>query len=109
MDIKILTQLKNKLVSVKKEIENKIKSLYKTPDFGNEVDADEETSETEEFDKQLSIAQTYKERLTNIDSALSRINKKKYGICEKCGAEISPDVLKAVPESRFCKKCKKRK
>lgn len=107
MDIKFITQFKNQLATIKREIEKKIKSLYETPDFGNEVDSDEETSETEEFDKQLSIAQTYKKRLTSVDSALNKVDEGKYGICEKCGAEISLDVLKVAPESRLCKKCKR--
>ncbi|MEK7162717.1 MAG: TraR/DksA family transcriptional regulator [Patescibacteria group bacterium] len=106
MEFKILTKFKNQLAGIKKEIEKKIKSLYKTPDFGDEVDSDEESDETTEFDKQLSIAQTYKERLTNVDSALNKIDEGKYGICGKCGAEISLDVLEASPESRLCKKCK---
>lgn len=109
MEFKILTKFKNQLTGIKKEIEKKVKSLYETPNFGDEVDSDEETSETAGLDNQLSIAQTYKERLTKVDSALNKIEKGKYGICEKCGAEISLDVLKAVPESRLCKECKKKR
>ena len=109
MEFKILTKFKNQLSGIKKEIEKKVKSLYKTPDFGDEVDSDEETSETTELANQLSIAQTYKERLTKVDSALNKINKGKYGVCEKCGAEISSDVLKVAPESKLCKNCKKKR
>ena len=109
MEFKILTKFKNQLTGIKKEIEKKVKSLYETPNFGDEVDFDEETSETAGLDNQLSIAQAYKERLTKVDSALNKIEKGKYGICEKCGAEISSDVLRAVPESRLCKECKKKR
>ncbi len=109
MEFKILTKFKNQLTGIKKEIEKKVKSLYKTPDFGDEIDPDVETGETMEFDKQLSIAQTYKERLAKVDSALNKIDKGKYGVCEKCGAKISLDVLKAAPESKLCKNCKKKK
>lgn len=104
-----MTKFKNLLFGIKKEIEEKIKSLYKTPDFGDEVDPDEETDETTEFDNQLSIAQAYKERLAKVDLALNKIEKGKYGVCEKCGVEISLDVLEAAPESRLCKECKKKK
>ncbi len=109
MDLKILTQFKNILLRLKKEIERKIKGFQKNPDFGNDVDPDEETEESEAISTQLAIAQDYKERLTNIESALNRIKKGKYGICEKCGKEISLDVLKAAPESRLCKECKRKK
>jgi len=80
------------------------------PEFGSDVDSgDEEADEAEEFGTQLSIAQVLKERLADIELALKKIEEGKYGICEKCGGKISLDVLKAVPESRLCKKCKKGK
>ena len=109
MNLNFLTQFKNQLIKIKRGIEKRIKSLYKVPDFGSDVDSgDEETDEAEEFGAQLSIAQTYKERLADVDVALRKIEKKKYGICEKCGKKISVDVLNVVPESRLCKECKKK-
>lgn len=79
------------------------------PDFGSDTDSgDEEADETEEFGTQLSIAQTYKEHLADVDVALKKIEKKKYGICEKCGGKISLDILEIAPESRLCQECKKK-
>jgi len=110
MYLNFSNQFKNQLIRLKKGIEKKIKSLYKVPEFGSDVDAgDEEADEAEEFGAQLSIAQVLKERLADIELALKKIEEGKYGICEKCGGKISLDVLKAVPESRLCKKCKKGK
>ncbi len=107
---KFLNYFKNQLIRLKRGIESKIKKLYKVPEFGSDVDSgDEETDEAEKFGTQLSIAQTYKERLADVDVALRKIEKKKYGICEKCGKEISLDVLKVTPESRLCKGCKKKR
>lgn len=104
-----MAYFKNQLVRLKKGIENKIKKLYKVPDFGTDVDSgEEESDESEEFGTQLSIAQTYKERLADVEAALRKIEKRKYGICEKCGKKISLDVLKVAPESRLCKECKKK-
>lgn len=109
MNLKHLIQFKKQLEKNRKIILQKIERLQKMPDFGNDVDSgDEESDETEEFGTQLSIAQTYKERLADIDIALRKIDKKKYGICENCGKEIPLDVLKIAPESRLCKECKKR-
>jgi len=109
MNFQFLTYFKDQLVRLKRGIENRIKKLYKVPDFGSDVDSgEEESDESEEFGTQLSIAQTYKERLADIDVALRKINNKKYGICEKCSKKISLDVLKVAPESRLCKECKKK-
>jgi len=109
MDFKFLSQFKNQLVRLKVGIKARIKKLYKVPEFGSDVDAgEEETSESEEFGTQLSIAQEYKESLADVDSALQKIEKKKYGICERCGKTISLDVLEVAPQSRLCKECKKK-
>ena len=108
MELKILTQFKNQLARIKRGIEKRLKKLLKMPDFGNDIDSgDEEADETEEFGTQLSIAQNYKEHLADVDVALNKIEKRKYGVCEKCGKKISLDVLKIAPESKLCKECKK--
>jgi RNA polymerase-binding transcription factor DksA len=46
-------------------------------------------------------------KLKNINLALEKIKKGNYGICEKCQREIEIDRLEAIPEARFCKKCKR--
>jgi len=108
MDIKLLTKFKDQLMRLKSFLQDRIKKLQKIPNFGGDVDAgDEETEETEEYSNQLSIAQNYKNKLADIDNALNKMGKQKYGICERCGKRITVDVLEAVPESRLCKACKK--
>jgi len=103
-----LTKFKNQLIRLKNFLEDRVKKLQKVPDFGDDIDSgDEEAEETEEFGTQLSIAQNYKEKLADINTALDKIKKHKYGICERCGKQISADVLEVVPESRLCKECKK--
>jgi len=46
-------------------------------------------------------------KLKNVDLALEKIKKGKYGICEKCGKEIEEKRLEVYPEARLCQKCKK--
>jgi len=46
-------------------------------------------------------------RLKNINLALEKIEKGRYGNCEKCGKEIDEKRLKISPEARSCLKCKK--
>ncbi|MDP1538662.1 MAG: TraR/DksA C4-type zinc finger protein, partial [bacterium] len=61
--------------------------------------------EVEEYSTLLSIEHSLELRLKNINSALEKIKKGKYGICEKCGKEIPIERLKAFPEARTCTKC----
>ncbi|PIU98430.1 hypothetical protein COS61_01440 [Candidatus Wolfebacteria bacterium CG03_land_8_20_14_0_80_40_12] len=106
MDLIFSEKFKKILLKSGKEIKNKIKELQKMPDFGSDVDPDEETDESEQLGSQLAIIQNYKEHLADINLALSKIEKNKYGICEKCRKEILLDVLEAAPESKLCKECK---
>ena len=78
------------------------------PEFGDTVsDFDGEADEAEELENQLSIGDTMRERLNNIDEALEKVENGTYGICEECGKEIGEKVLQAAPESILCAECKK--
>ena len=45
-------------------------------------------------------------RLKLIDSALTRIEQGKYGLCMKCGKRIPKERLKAIPYALLCVDCK---
>jgi len=47
----------------------------------------------------MSISESDRERLEEIDAALKRIKDKTYGICIDTGEVISKARLKAVPEA----------
>lgn len=100
-------QFKTQLENSRKEIGEKLEKLEKVPELGDGYDPDTETQESEEFSKQLGVTHVLKSRLVAIDEALLKLNKKTYGICEKCGKAISVELLKLVPESEFCKECKR--
>lgn len=106
MDLQILKQ---KLEQEKNDILNELKKHKEVPDFGNDTDVDEETDESSAFGNELSIFQTYKTRLADIELALKKIEEGNYGICENCKKEISQDVLNINPESRLCRECKQNK
>lgn len=44
-------------------------------------------------------------KLSDIDIALEKISKGKYGLCEKCGMPIPQARLKLIPEARWCVTC----
>ena len=109
MDSKTLQDLKEQLEKTAGELEVEIKDAKKTPDFGNDTEGgvfEEEADEAEEEGLQLGVQQALKERLSDIENAIEKIVRGNYGKCEKCGMEISMEVLRVNPESRFCKACK---
>ncbi len=56
--------------------------------------------------KEGIIANQQIEELKEIDSALKRIEKGTYGICEMCDESISIGRLRAKPYARFCTPCR---
>lgn len=47
-----------------------------------------------------------KKLLTKIDYALKKIDDGDYGVCEKCGEDISHGRLEARPVTQYCIDCK---
>lgn len=59
--------------------------------------------EDDEVLQRLSAAHSQELRLLN--NALNRIAKGDYGICAKCGEDISQARLDAVPHAVICRNC----
>ena len=59
-------------------------------------------TETFEQEKALSILETHKEELADIESAFQRLENDDYGKCEACGKPIPEERLEARPAARFC-------
>ncbi|MBD3238841.1 MAG: hypothetical protein GF332_04370 [Candidatus Moranbacteria bacterium] len=115
---KDISQIKNKLISQKKEIEQQlqafadkdenIKHNYKArfPDYGRK--AEDNAEEFESYENAVALEHQLEQELKKINIALDKIiNGKDYGACEKCGATIKPERLKARPQAQKCLQCKK--
>lgn len=62
--------------------------------------------EVEEYGRLLPIEFSLEKKLQDINLALEKIKKGKYGICENCKKPISLERLKAFPAAKNCAKCK---
>jgi len=121
MKEKLIKKFKESLEKEKKEIENQLKKFAKEgkipqdweakfPHYDGESGSgalERAADEVEEYETLRSIEQSLELKLRDINLALEKIKKGNYGICEKCGKEIEIERLKAIPEARFCKNCKK--
>ena len=119
----LLKQFKTRLEKEKTLIEEELKKIAKKDtklpgdwdtifpkyDGGESGSAalEEAADEVEEYETLLPIEYSLETKLQDINLALEKIAKGKYGKCEKCEKEISLARLKALPEARFCLKCQK--
>jgi DnaK suppressor protein len=67
--------------------------------------ADQGTDSIEQ-EKAYMIGATTGATLEDIDEALRKIDHQAFGLCERCGKEISRERLEAVPYARLCVQCK---
>jgi RNA polymerase-binding protein DksA len=76
-------------------------------DLDQEPNADSEDRATErENDEVLEgLGHQGQMELAAIDAALKRIADGTFGICVRCGEEISAARLEAVPHAALCKNC----
>ncbi len=97
--------------SAKKDVKPKSDWDTRFPDFGKTESgggiSEKLADEVEEYGNLLAIEFNLETRLKDINSALDKIKKGKYGICEKCGKEISLKRLDIIPEAKTCLSCRK--
>ena len=58
-----------------------------------------------ELEKDLTLDENTKDLLTQVEKALERITKKKYGDCEICEDPIPVNRLDALPYTTSCMDC----
>lgn len=118
MNQNLISELKEKLEKEKTSIEQELQKFAskdnnpkgdwdtKFPNLDSNAAGgsamETEADEVEEYERRLPIEHSLELKLTDINSALEKIEKGNYGICEKCGKEIEEERLKTIPEARFC-------
>lgn len=104
-------QLKKLLLSKKIEIIQKLstainESKEMETNIAQDIVDKAETSYTKEF--LLSLSDADREKLVQIDSALKRLDRNEYGICQLCGQRISAKRLDALPWTPYCITCQEK-
>ncbi|MBI5231807.1 MAG: TraR/DksA C4-type zinc finger protein [Coriobacteriales bacterium] len=63
-------------------------------------------SATFERDMDMALEENVRRQLNEVQTALSRIDKGDYGVCEVCHSEIPVERLEAMPTAVLCRACK---
>ncbi|MBW3543931.1 MAG: TraR/DksA family transcriptional regulator [Planctomycetes bacterium] len=64
--------------------------------------------DTEGLDAEVNLASTQHELLSQVQSALERIEEGEFGRCVDCGGEIAAERLKAIPYAARCVECERK-
>lgn len=116
MDKKKLTFYKEKLLKERETLLEQLTEISKgnlkvlQSEASGEVSYDEHLADsgtsTFERERDLSLENNIRDILSKINAALQKIKKGSYGVCDRCGEEIDPARLKALPYANLCIKCK---
>ncbi len=104
MDPKFLEQVKERLLSDQKRLTEEIANT-KFEDVGDEEG--ENAYEVAQLSDNLSLEDSLKKSLRDVEGALKRIEEGTYGTCKYCKDEIDEQRITARPTSSACIQCKK--
>lgn len=101
-------KFRQRLLAKRRELLNgvrgsNVKSLESTGEEIQDIADQASSAYTKEF--LLSIGDTERRMLRQVDEALYKIRQAKYGLCEGCGEMIGERRLEALPFARLCIAC----
>ena len=104
-----LLEIKDILIEMKQEILQNLEERIKSNDMSEQREIgdifdDADLEQSREFNLLLSTRE--RQKLDQIETALSKLSKGEYGYCEDCEETIPVGRLKAMPFATLCVKCK---
>jgi DnaK suppressor protein len=106
---KELENLKKRLLDMRSDIINDVNN---NSEFSKEMGSDgvqdigDVSANTYNRQILLSLNDSQRGMLTDIDDALDRLKGDEYGICTECGDEIGSKRLDVRPQAKYCIDCK---
>jgi len=92
----------NKISTKDKNLEGDFDANF--PDYGRSPE--DNATEEEVYSSRVGIENSLEVKLQDVNLALKNITENKYGICDKCGAELEQGRLEAMPSATRCVTCK---
>ena len=107
---KKIEDLKDYLVAEHERLSQEIQGLVirgqQSSGYGNHMADD--ASATFEQENSVTLRTSLVGRLSDVVSALGRMDHGSYGLCQTCGESVDPARLKALPSAGLCYKCQSR-
>ncbi len=110
MDQETLKSIRDSLEGELRTIEHQLGEYGVAVDGGVDLSVDEGFADsaqaTAERSEMLSFIEQLQATRAEVLAALRRIDEGVYGKCERCGREIPPERLEALPTATLCVTCK---
>jgi DnaK suppressor protein len=97
----VRARLEAELAETREELERLEKKLQVEVEYG----LGEGDPIIYEREMNMALRRRTRRKVSSLQEALRRLEAGTYGICERCGKEISLQRLEALPEARLCIGC----
>ncbi|MEM0947304.1 MAG: TraR/DksA C4-type zinc finger protein [Pseudomonadota bacterium] len=87
------------------ELEDRLQTIDHTLEASHSRDWEEQAVEREDDEVLEDLGNAGAEEIGQIRAALGRIEAGIYGLCTRCGTEISAKRLDVLPATPFCRHC----
>jgi RNA polymerase-binding transcription factor DksA len=96
---------RKRLLSRLAELDSRLHHIEAELDEPHSKDWEEAAVEREDEEVLEQLGQSGQAEIARIRAALQRIREGTYGICARCGEEISPERLDTLPDTPLCRTC----
>jgi DnaK suppressor protein len=100
-----IVEERQKLLDEQKRTRRALERLREALREEVDVDAEEGDPDLIEREKNVALVSQMEYKLEGIDAALRAVDKGTYGLCERCGKEISVERLEVKPDATLCVQC----
>ena len=98
---KEIETIRDELTRTREHIARLEKALEDKPDYG----LGEGDPAIVRWELNQALLQRGRERVANLEQAMSRLEQGTYGVCEQCSGPIHPDRMAVLPDVRLCIRC----
>jgi RNA polymerase-binding transcription factor DksA len=115
MDQQTVDRLRERLVGERDELRRQLEEMgaRRDADGIEDPELDEGFADAgqaaAERSNLLSLVQSLRDTLNDVEAALHRMDVGAYGICEGCRQPIGDERLEALPAARLCMRCKQQR
>lgn len=100
-----LKQRKAQLEGRLQELESRLQSIDTELEDHNNPDVEDHATEVESDEVLERIGIAAQQEIRMIEAALERVADGSYGICARCGEDITEQRLDVLPYTPICKDC----
>jgi DnaK suppressor protein len=103
--------MKNHLENERRRLEDQLQQLKASRPTENRREGspfgkrEEEATETADLENRIALEKHTRDQMAEVEKALDKFEKGKYGLCESCGKPINPARLEALPQALYCMEC----